>query len=123
MEQALLERQAFGREVARIEGLPQMERWRAIKTLLLKTKPDLIPIDREFCQAIREERESNMFNKTGASKSGDMRALMSLPQYLYSVLHLIDPEFTRLQEDPETSRKTNLKLARTFPEYSLAERI
>jgi len=123
MEQALLERQAFGREVARIEALPQMQRWREIKNLLLKTKPDLIPIDREFCQAVREERENNMFNKTGASKSGDMRALMSLPQYLYSVLHLIDPEFTRLQEDPQTARKTNLKLARAFPEYRLAEKI
>ena len=123
MEQALLERQAFGREVARIEALPQMQRWREIKTLLLKTKPDLIPVDREFCQAIREERENNMFNKTGASKSGDTRALYSMPQYLYSALHILDPEFTKLQEDPETSRKTNLKLARVFSEYRLAEKI
>ena len=123
MEQELLQRQAFGREVASIEGLPQAQRWRAIKDLLLKTRPDIAQIDREFCQAVREERENNMFSKTGASKSGDMRALMSLPQYLYAMLHAMDPDFTNLQANPETNRKINLKLARAFPEYRLCEKI
>ena len=54
MEQALLERKSLRARSSQNEALPQMERWRAIKNLLLKTKPDLIPIDKEFCQAIRE---------------------------------------------------------------------
>lgn len=119
----LEDRQAFGREVAKIEALPQTQRWRAIKTLLLKVKPDLIPLDNEFVALVREERELNMLKDTGASKSGSTRALYSMPQYLYAALHILDPEFTRLQEDPETSKITNLKIARTFPEYRLARKI
>lgn len=116
-------RQEFGKQVAYIESLPQEQRWREIKTLLLKVKPDLIPIDNEFIQAVREERETNMFNATGASKSGDTRALYSMPQYLYAALHVLDPDFTKAQEDPSQSRKINHKLARAFPEYRLAVKI
>lgn len=116
-------RKQFGEAVARIEGLPQEQRWREIKNLLLKVKPDLVPLDQEFIRAIREEREQNMFSQTGSSKSGDTRALYSMPQYLYAALHVLDPDFTRVQEDPELSRKINRKLARTFPEYCLARTI
>ncbi len=122
-EQQLAQRQDFGREVARIEGLPQAQRWREIKNLLLKVKPDLIPLDNQFIQQIKEERETNMFSATGASKSGSTRALYSMPQYLYAALHVLDPEFTKLQEDKEQSLIINRKLARVFPEYSLARKI
>jgi hypothetical protein len=82
-----------------------------------------IPLDRSFCDAIREEREFNMLKDTGASKSGSTRKLFSMPQYLYAMLHLIDPEFTAMQENRETSRELNHKLARAFPEYRTAKRI
>jgi hypothetical protein len=120
---ALDQRVAFGKEVERIEKLPQMQRWRAIKNLLLKVKPDLVPLDQEFIADVRQQRELNMLKETGASKSGSTRALYSMPQYLYAALHLIDPEFTKLQDDPELSKQTNLKIARTFPEYCLARKI
>ena len=116
-------RKAFAAEVEKIEGMPQMQRWRAIKELLFRVKPEFIPLDQAFCQAIREEREFNMLKETGASKSGDIRKLFSMPQYLYATLHLIDPEFTKMQEDPVLARELNHKLARTFPEYRLAKRI
>lgn len=122
-EEELTKRQDFGREVARIEGLPQTQRWREIKNLLFKVKPDLIPLDRDFVQQIREERETNMFSDTGASKSGSTRALYSMPQYLYAALHVLDPDFTKMQEDPETSKNINRKLAQVFPEYSLARKV
>lgn len=119
---AINPRKAFAEEVGRIEGLPQAERWRAIKNLLMKTKPDLIPIDKQFIAAIAEERQ-NTLNDLGATKSLSTRKLLSMPQYLYAALHILDPEFTRLQEDPDTATKTNLKLAKVFPEYCVAKRI
>lgn len=122
-EQELQKRQDFGRAVARIEGLPQAQRWREIKNLLLKVKPDLVPLDQQFVAYIKEERETNMLSDTGASKSGSTRALYSMPQYLYAALHLLDPDFTKLQENPETSKIINRKLAKVFPEYALARKV
>lgn len=121
-QQAINPKRIFAKELERIESLPQMQRWRAIKTLLLKIKPELRDIDKEFCKAIAEER-SNMLNDLGSSKSLSTRKLYSMPQYLYATLHLLDPEFTRLQQDVEQTKSTNLKIAKTFPEYCLAKRI
>lgn len=120
---ALDPRKAFAKKVERIECLPQSQRWREIKRLLFETKPELIEVDRQFIAALQDERELEMLNDLGASKSGSTRRLYSMPQYMYAMLHLIDPEFTRLQEDPETSKKTNLKIAEVFPEYRLCRRI
>lgn len=119
----LQRRKEFGIEVAKIEAMPQTQRWRAIKNLLFKVKPDLIPIDNEFIADIREQREYNLFSDTGASKSGSTRQLYSMPQYLYAALHVLDPEFTQLQEDPETSKKINRKLVEVFPEYAIARKV
>jgi hypothetical protein len=119
----LAQRQAFGKEVARIEAMPQQKRWREIKNLLLKVKPDLKPLDDYFIQDIREQRELGMLNDVGSSKSGSTRALYSMPQYLYAALHILDPDFTKSQEDPDTSKEINLKIAREFPEYRLARKI
>jgi len=119
---AINPRKAFAEELEKIEGLPQAERWRAIKNLLFKTKPDLIALDKQFIEGIKDER-ANMLNDLGSTKSLSTRKLLSMPQYLYAALHILDPEFTRLQENPDTATKTNLKLAKVFPEYCLAKRI
>ena len=116
-------RQAFAKEVERIEGLPQMERWRAIKNLLFKVKPELKPVDDQFCAAIKEEREFNMLKATGASKSGSTRRLYSMPQYMYAMLTVVDPEFMRLSEDLDNNKDLHRKIARAFPEYRLAQKI
>jgi len=122
-KEALDPRVEFDKQVARVRALPPTQRWRAIKNLLFAVKPELRQVDKEFCDAIREERDMNMLKETGASKSGSTRKLYSMPQYMYAMLHLIDPEFTKLQESPDTSKKTNLKIAETFPEYCLARKI
>ncbi len=122
-KEALDPRVAFDKEVERIRGLPQTQRWRECKRLLFSVKPDLVAVDQGHVAAIRQERDMEMLSSTGASKSGDIRRLYSMPQYMYAMLHLIDPEFTRLQEDPDTAKKTNLKIAEVFPEYCLASRI
>jgi hypothetical protein len=121
-QQALDQRQMYVKEIGRIEGLPQTQRWRAIKNFLLKVKPELRHIDNQFINAIKEERESTLL-ETGATKSGSTRKLYSMPQYLYASLHLLDPEFTKLQDDPESSKAINLKIAKTFPEYAIARKI
>jgi hypothetical protein len=121
-QQALDQRQMYVKEIGRIEGLPQTQRWRAIKNFLLKVKPELRHIDNQFINAIKEERESTLL-ETGATKSGSTRKLYSMPQYLYAALHLLDPEFTKLQDDPESSKAINLKIAKTFPEYAIARKI
>lgn len=120
---ALDPRKAFQDEVDKIRGLPQSQRWRAIKNLLYKVRPDFVELDRDFMKDVKERRETEMLKDTGASKSGSTRALYTMPELLYAVLHLLDPEFTKLQEDPETSKQTNLKIARTFPEYCLARKV
>lgn len=119
---AINPRKAFAKEVERIEALPQAQRWRAIKELLFKVKPELKAIDKQFCAGVAEER-SNMLNDLGTTKSMSTRKLYSMPQYLYAALHVLDPEFTRLQADPEQTKSLNLKIARVFPEYTLAKRI
>lgn len=119
---ALDPKKAFAKEVEKIEGLPQTQRWRAIKDLLFKVKPELIPLDKQFCQAIAEER-TNLLNDLGATKSLSTRKLYSMPQYLYAALHVLDPEFTKLQADPDKTKSLNLKIARTFPEYAIARKI
>ncbi len=122
-KEALDPRIAFDKEVERIRSLPQSQRWRECKRLLFTVKPELVAVDKGHIAAIRQERDFEMLSATGASKSGDMRRLYSMPQYMYAMLHLIDPEFTKLQEDPDTAKKTNLKIAEVFPEYRLAQRI
>jgi hypothetical protein len=116
-------KKAFAAEVERIEKLPQSQRWREIKTLLFKVKPDLVPYDKAFVKDVAEKRDFNMLKDTGASKSGSTRHLYSMPQYLYAALHLLDPDFTTAQEDPEQSKNINLKIARTFPEYCLSRKV
>jgi hypothetical protein len=122
-KEALDPRVEFDKKVEKIRALPPTQRWRATKELLFSVKPELRQVDKEFCDAIREEREFGMLTETGSSKSGSTRKLYSMPQYMYAMLHLIDPEFTKLQEDPDTSKKTNLKIAEVFPEYRTAQRI
>ena len=113
----------FAKQLERIELLPQKQRWREIKKLLFKVKPDLIEIDRQFCEAIAEERNFGMLNEFGSSKSGSTRRLYSMPQYLYAALHLMDPDFTRMQDDIDESKQLNLDVARAFPEYRTVSKI
>lgn len=122
-KEALNPKVAFAKEVERIEKMPQTQRWRAIKELLFKVKPEIRKIDADFVDAIREERDFDMLSATGASKSMSTRRLYSMPQYMYAMLTVIDPDFTRMSEDPDTTKAFHRKVAKAFPEYCLARKI
>lgn len=100
------------------------ERWRAIQQLMFKINPELVTEDRIHCVAVAEKRVEQR-SLTGSSKSGGMRALYSMPDYLYRALQLMDPTFQKRQEakDKESVKRLNYKIWRTFPMYRLAEKI
>ena len=122
-KEALNPKAAFVKEIERIEGLPQTQRWRAIKELLFKVRPDIRKIDNDYIAALKEERETEMLNAFGASKSLSTRRLYSMPQYMYAMLTVVDPDFTRMSEDPDTTKAFHRKVAKAFPEYCLAVKI
>jgi len=122
-KEALNPKVAFAKEVELIEGLPQTRRWRAIRELLFKVRPEIRKIDNDFIAAIKEERETEMLSVTGASKSLSTRRLYSMPQYMYAMLTVVDPDFTRMSEDPDTTKAFHRKVAKAFPEYCLARKI
>lgn len=112
------EREQLLQEVARIEGLPRPEKWHAIRDFTLKMHPGFIPAELDFIAAVTELRESNNFKKTGASKSGDMRHLMKIPQYIYTALIALDPDlFQEMASGNGGSQQTWRKLYNAFPMY------
>lgn len=122
-DKSLSPKYLFGKEMERIEKLPQTERWREIRKLLFKVNPSLVPLDKGHVEAVAEQREFGMLKATGASKSNDMRALLSLPQYVYMAIRVADPDFDDEQKDKDKVTALYRKLAKAFPEYSLARKI
>jgi hypothetical protein len=112
----------FAKEVQRIEGLPQTQRWRAIKKLCLKHNPELREYDKLHMAEVSRQREVRL-NDFASNKTQTMRHLMMLPEYLYLAIKLMDPEFEAMNDDPVQAKPMFLKMARTFPEYSLARKI
>lgn len=122
-DKALSPKYLFGKEIERIERLPQIERWQEIRKLLFRINPSLIPLDKGHVEAVAEQRNFGMLKETGASKSNDMRALMSLPQYVYMAIKVADPDFDDEQKDKQKVTALYRKLTKAFPEYSLARKI
>ena len=118
-------REALVKEVENIEGLPDMQRWRAIKNLLLKVNPKLKPLDDHFIAEVRKTRE-NQLNEFGASKSGDVRQLIDMPVFLYQAIMLADKDFSykvNVSRDREEQKRTWRKMAKAFPEYAIARTV
>ena len=105
-------------EIERIEKLPRTQKWRAMKELMLKMKPELEATDKGVCEAMREKREIDNLKSTGASKSGDMRHSLSLPEYLYLSIKAIEPDFMNFDIMTKAeARAETKKVWETFPEY------
>jgi hypothetical protein len=100
------------------------ERWREIQKLMFKINPALVHEDQLHCVAVAEKRLEQRA-ATGSSKSGAMRALYSMPDYLYRALQLMDPNFQKQQEsrDKESVKRLNYKIWSTFDEYRLCDKI
>jgi hypothetical protein len=112
-------------QIERIEGIvDDGQRWRAIQQFMFKLHPELVTEDRLHCAAVVEKRLEQR-SQTGSSKSGAMRALYSMPDYLYRAFQVFDPSFQKTQssKDRQAIKRLNHKLWRVFSEYRLAEKI
>lgn len=120
----ILDRQSQLKELERIETLGQVERWRAIRTLMWNMSPQAKADDKVHCEEVARRRRMEMGKATGASKSGSMRALVSLPEYLYLTIKAADPDFMPMSQSKDKAqiRKLQRRLWTAFPEYRLAEK-
>jgi hypothetical protein len=117
------ERQQLTDYISKIEAISsESERWREIQKLMFKINPALVTEDQIHCVAVAEKRLQQRA-ATGSSKTGAMRALYSMPDYLYRALQLIDPNYQKQQEskDKESVKRLNYKVWSTFPEYRISE--
>lgn len=110
--------------VEKIEGLPESQRWREYKNLLLKINPKLRPIDEKFIRDLNEDRRAQ-FNDFGSDKAMSIRRLLEMPRYIYDTLTIADPELNRkiTSSVKGESKAAWRKLARVFPEYRIARKI
>lgn len=98
------------------------QRWRAIQQFMFKLHPELVAEDQVHIATVKDVRMSQRA-QTGSTKSGSMRQLYSMPEYLYRALQMADPHFQKMQEskDRQTVKKFNHKIWKVFPEYRIAE--
>lgn len=111
--------------IGKIEAISSdAERWREIQKLMFKINPELVREDQIHCVAVAEKRLEQRA-ATGSSKTGAMRALYSMPDYLYRALQIMDKNFQKQQEakDKESVKRLNYKIWRTFSEYRLCDKI
>lgn len=119
-----LTRKKYIQQIEKIEGLPEAERWREIKSFALKLNPGLAEVDRATIRDIRETKDVQL-NDIGSSKSLSTRHLLDMPRYLYDALIAFDRDLDQKLngDNAELSKRTWHKLARTFPEYAIPRKI
>lgn len=99
-------------------------RWRAIQRLMFKLHPQLVHLDQMHLATVKAKRDE-LRTTTGSTKSLSMRALYSMPEYLYRALQAADPQFRFQQEskDKDVIKSLNYKIWKAFPEYRLASKL
>ena len=120
----ILDRKSQLEELERIEGLAQSEKWLAIRTFMWNLNPQTRIDDKLHCEEVARRRREELPTLTGSSKSGSMRALISLPEYLYLDMKAADPRFYAVSKSKNTQeiRKLQKRLWTTFPSYRLARK-
>lgn len=121
--QTLDKRTQFLNQIQQIENIRgRADRWRAIQKLMFDLHPGLREEDLIHQAAVKDLRITA--TATGASKSGAMRQLYSMPDYLYRALQMADPEFQKMQSsnDKMTVKKFNYAIWDAFPEYRTCEK-
>jgi hypothetical protein len=110
--------------IEKIENLARPQKWREIKKLLLDLHPELVPYDDDFAQACKELRQRSA-SKTAASKSGDLRNTMKIPNYLYQGIIKLDPDFMIEMSGRNHGHQILIgqQLYKAFPEYRIARAI
>jgi hypothetical protein len=122
---AVTERRQLGiKVIERIEALPRPEKWRVAREFILATNKNASYADYKFRESVRKERDA-LLKDTGASKSGDSRYLLSMPDFIYAALIATDPPLQDElnSKDKKLSDKMWNKLAYAFPEYRIARKI
>jgi hypothetical protein len=122
---AVTEKRQLGLQVIkRIEQLPRPEKWRVTREFVLASNKNASYADHKFVENVAKERNS-MLKATGASKSGDSRYLLSMPDFIYAALIATDPDLQDELNNPDkkTSDRAWNKLAAAFPEYAIARKI
>jgi hypothetical protein len=111
------QRQKHLRTIEKIEGMKRPEKWRAIKDFTLELHPSLVPIDKDFCEAVKELREAS--NKTASSESGDLRNTMKIPQYIYEAINKLDEDLMVEMSGSNRGAQELIgqQLYKAFPEY------
>lgn len=118
-------RTELGKQIGVIENIRgRADRWRAIQKLMFDIHPELRNEDLIHQEAVKVKRLEQR-SVTGSSKSGSIRSLYSMPDYLYRALQVMDPEFQKLQSgnDAPSTKKFNYAIWSAFPEYRVCERI
>jgi hypothetical protein len=120
----ILDRQAQIQEIERFEKLGQTERWLAIRNFMWMLNPQNKADDKLHCEEVARRRREEGLRATGASKSGAMRVLVSLPEYLYIAIKAADHEFMTMSQSKNKTeiKKLQRRLWTTFPAYRLAEK-
>lgn len=120
----VLDRQAQLNELERIEKLPQAQKWLALRKLMWTMNPQNRIDDQLHCAEVARRRREDGLNQLGSSKGGHMRAIVSLPEYLWLAIKAADPEFHQASNSKDKSeiRKLQRRLWSTFSEYRLAEK-
>lgn len=107
--------------IEKIEKTSRPEKWRLIKKLTLEIKPFLVPVEAEFCEAVKELRLKNE-NKYAASKSGVMRNTMKIFGPVYQNMIRLDPELSLEMSGKNKGAEELIgkQLYQAFPEYRTA---
>jgi hypothetical protein len=86
--------------------------------------PELRADDKLHCEEVARRRREEQMSATGSSKSGSMRVLVSLPEYLYIAIKAADPEFMPMSQSKNKAeiKKLQRRLWTAFPSYRLAEK-
>lgn len=114
------QKQKHLRAIEKIESTSRPAKWRLIKELTFALHPSFVPIDKDFCEAVKELRQAS--NKTASSASGDMRNTMKIPQYIYEALRTLDEDFMKEASGRNGGSQEQLGnlLYKAFPEYRVA---
>ena len=110
--------------IKRLQELPRPQKWRDTREFVLNTNPKASYADHKFIESVNKERNA-LLKDTGASKTGDSRYLLSMPDFIYAALIAIDPDLQDELNDPDrlVSNKAWNRLANAFPEYRVARKI
>lgn len=110
--------------IAHLESLPRPRNWQVTREFVLSQNKNLSYQDHKFIEQVNEERK-HLLKDTGASKSGDSRYLLSMPDFIYAAIIAIDKDLQDDLNNPnkKASTKTWQQVAEAFPMYKVARKI